>query len=586
MIALLDRIRTDLFHAFQPIVNVHTGEAFGYEALLRGFERVGWASIPDAFAAIDAAGVTLDAELLLLDAAVSRFVAFAGGTPTRLFFNLNNRVFDESPDHPDVVRQLLHGRGLPYGNFCLELSETSALSVAHARRLLRWQDRPLIALDDFGIGFSGLRLVSESKPDIVKIDRFLITGVDLTQDKQTLLGQIVQLAHAVGLLVVAEGVETEGEFRACRDLGCDFVQGFFIARPSAETSDLVPHYGIVAEINRRNRRARLDQPAGAELRGRLDPVAPLLNTSPMESVLDAFRADRTRTYFPVVNAQREPLGIVHEERLKALIYSQFGRDLLINRVQPHRITDYLSPCLTFDVSTNIDRILSVVAARPNDHAILIAEAGAYLGLIDTRRLISTMHDRMLAMARDENPLTKLPGNVMVANAMAEAIESDVRPFVFAHFDFDYFKPFNDRFGFRVGDRAITLFADLLRSRLGERDAMLGHIGGDDFFVGASGPSVDAVVAELPGLIERFRSDVATFYDPATRRSGMVEVTERSGAKRLAPLLGVSCACVVVSPEANDVTLDGISAMLARLKGVAKRSPEKFACEVLGAPVTV
>jgi len=240
----------------------------------------------------------------------------------------------------------------------------------------------------------------------------------------------------------------------------------------------------VQKLNQRNRRDRPE--ARNELRAELDPLAPLSVNAQMIAILEAFPDDRTRSFFPVINARNEPVGIVHEERLKGLLYSQFGRDLLTNRVRPHRETEYLTPCLIFDLTTEIDRVLAAIAQRPNDHAVLVVENGAYIGLHDTRGIIRTMHERMLTIARDQNPLTKLPGNLMVANYMVDALESDQRPQVFVHFDFDNFKPFNDRFGFRQGDRAIAMFADLMRSRLAAGDVFWGHIGGDHFFLGAHG----------------------------------------------------------------------------------------------------
>jgi len=237
----------------------------------------------------------------------------------------------------------------------------------------------------------------------------------------------------------------------------------------------------VQKLNQRNRRDRPE--ARNELRAELDPLAPLS-----------------------VNAQMIAIP-------EALIYSQFGRDLLTNRVRPHRETEYLTPCLIFDLTTEIDRVLAAIAQRPNDHAVLVVENGAYIGLHDTRGIIRTMHERMLTIARDQNPLTKLPGNLMVANYMVDALESDQRPQVFVHFDFDNFKPFNDRFGFRQGDRAITMFADLMRSRLAAGDVFLDHIGGDDFFLGAHGEAVLPVIDSLPAFIAQFASDTASFYDP-------------------------------------------------------------------------
>jgi GGDEF domain-containing protein len=422
----------------------------------------------------------------------------------------------------------------------------------------------LIALDDFGTGYSGLRLLAESRPDIIKIDRFFVAGIDGSQEQRLFLEQIVGLAHSIGLSVIAEGIETEDEFRICRETGCDYVQGYFIGRPSTDPADQLTHYDIVEHVNRRNRRDRVTK--RDKLRSELDMVQPLSQNAPMIAILEAFRDDQTRSFFPVAGARGQPVGIVHEERLKSLIYSQFGRDLLTNRIRPHRVSDYLTPCLTFDVTTEIDRILAAIALRPNDHAVLIAENGIHLGLLDTR---------------DQNPLTKLPGNIVVANYIAEALESDDRPQAFVHFDFDFFKPFNDRFGFRQGDRAITMFADLMRNRLAGNDVFLGHIGGDDFFLGVHGESTWSVVESLPEFIAKFASDMASFYGDDARREGTIEGTDRAGNVQRIPLLSVSCGCAILLAGSAPVNLDALSALLADLKKYAKAAPGKIALEYAG-----
>jgi EAL domain-containing protein (putative c-di-GMP-specific phosphodiesterase class I)/GGDEF domain-containing protein len=577
---LLAALRRNVTYAYQPIVNVHTGEAYGFEALLRGHRSMGYSDIPHLFTSMGDIEVAVDAEMLLLEKAIAGFMLFAADATSRLFFNSNNRVLNAPLDHRPMVRSILERHVLSTARFCLEVSEAEALNVSRSRQFFSgWKNRPLIALDDFGTGYAGLRLLAESRPDIIKVDRFFVAGVDGSQQQRLFLEQIVGLAHSIGLSVVAEGVETENEFRVCREAGCDYVQGFFIARPSTEVADHMQLYPIVERVNRRNRRDRVT--TRDELRAELDTVAPLQQAAPMITILEAFRDDQARSFFPVVGPRGEPAGIVHEEGLKSLIYSQFGRDLLTNRVRPHRVTDYLTPCLTFDITTEIDRILAAIALRPNDHAVLITEHGKYLGLLDTRAIIRTMHERMLTMARDQNPLTKLPGNIMVANYMAEALESSDRPQAFVHFDFDFFKPFNDRFGFRQGDRAITMFADLMRSRLAGPGVFLGHIGGDDFFLGVHGPTTWAAIESLPGFIAQFASDMASFYDDDARRLGTIDGFDRAGVAQRIPLLSVSCGCAVVLAQSRRVNLDELSAMLAHLKTQAKSAPGKIALDYAG-----
>ena len=579
--SLLANMEAHLTYAFQPIVNVHTGEVYGFEALLREYEALGFAAIPDVFAAVERNGIVVETELMLQELAVEQFRTFSSDAAARLFFNLNNTLLSEPHYQPAATRDILERHGLRGHRFCIELSEGQMLRVPGSLALLThgWTDRPLIALDDFGTGYSGLRLLAESKPDIIKVDRFFVAGVDARPERRLFLNEIVNLAHSLGSIVIAEGIETEGEFRVCRDVGCDYVQGFFICRPTTDHASLAQHYPLVEAINRRNRRARSD--ASTDIRGHLDTVEPLPLDAPVTKLLDAFQHDKKRSFFPIVSGRGEPVGIVHEEGLKSLIYSQFGRDLLVNRVRPRKITDFVTPCPVFDVDSGIDRILNAIVQRPDDHAILIVEHGAYIGLLDARGIIRTMHDRMVAMASDQNPLTKLPGNVMVTDFMVELLEAPRAPTLFVHFDFDNFKPFNDRFGFRQGDRAIAMFADLMRSRLGAPDVFLGHIGGDDFFLGAHGSIANDIVTRLPAFVAQFASDVESFYDGASRRAGYTGAHDRNGLPYQVPLLAVSCGVFLIETESVGLSMDVASATLARLKKAAKLSASKLAIERIG-----
>jgi len=578
---LISVISAEIEYAFQPIVNVHSGDAYGFEALLRRHERVGAASIAELFEWIAKAGVVLAAELVLREKAVAAFVSFAGPSSARLFFNLNHRIVREAAYHPDLTLAIFDRHGLAPERVCFEISEMEPLDERPFITLIdRWTRRPTLALDDFGRGFSGLKRLIDAKPSIVKVDRFFIAGVERDDRRRSFLGQLVALAQSTGAEVVAEGVETESELRICREAGCDYIQGYYVARPTTELGALRKTYAIVEETNRRHHVRRHADTAGRH--PQLDRPRALEIGEPMSALLEAFRSDRTRTYFPVVDAAGAPLGIVHEEGLKSLIYSPFGRTLLTNSARTYRIEQFLSRAPVFDAETPVERILSALALHPEERTVMISQDGYYAGLIDARSMLRTMHDRMLATARDQNPLTKLPGNMSVANHLLGALESAVRPQVFVLFDFDNFKPFNDHFGFHVGDRAIAMFVALLRARLGHADVFLGHIGGDDFFLGAGGPSSLDVLSAIPEIVAQFASDAESFYDARTRAAKGVRGTDRDGSVRTFPLLSVSCGCAVLTETSGSLTIDELSALIAALKGRAKRTPSKIAIDYVAA----
>ena len=88
----------------------------------------------------------------------------------------------------------------------------------------------MIALDDFGTGFSNWSRIIKLKPDIIKLDKSIIRGIDSDFFRQEAAGSLIRLAHNTGSLVIAEGVETEGEALSSLELGADFIQGFYFSK--------------------------------------------------------------------------------------------------------------------------------------------------------------------------------------------------------------------------------------------------------------------------------------------------------------------------------------------------------------------
>ena len=149
---------------------------------------------------------------------------------------------------------------------------------------------------------------------------------------------------------------------------------------------------------------------------------------------------------------------------------------------------------------------------------------------------------------------------------------------FAYFDFDFFKVFNDANGFRVGDRAIVMFADLLRHSLAVGEHFVGHVGGDDFFAGFR-LGDDASLAEAQkltrGVIERFNRDVMSFYDVETQHRGWIEGVGRDGVRRQFALLRVSAAIIHLSCAHPEYSLEELGSAMAHAKETAKDAGDHF-----------
>jgi diguanylate cyclase (GGDEF)-like protein len=306
----------------------------------------------------------------------------------------------------------------------------------------------------------------------------------------------------------------------------------------------------------------------------MEPVPALSLGSDMNLVFEAFRQDSARSVVPVVDDDGIPVGLLHEQDLKEFIYSPFGKDLIANRGTRYKLRHFMKHCLSFDVNTPGERILAGYAARANDPAVLITEEGRYIGVLQASALLRLMNDRQVVQARNENPLTRLPGNLSINDYFFHAFEDETADWAFVYFDFDNFKPFNDIFGFRQGDRAILMFADLLRKHFPEQEAFPAHIGGDDFFMGFHRPDKTGFIARIQDLVGTFARSAVSFYDIETQRMGCLEGLDRNGDMKCFPLLCASCAIVLLPAGPRSATPDSIGVKLAELKRQGKQSPTK------------
>lgn len=582
----LRRLEELVEYLYQPIVSVNSGGVFGFEALLRGHEAMGFATVSALIDRAYAPPIAALSDKILGQKAIARFALVRQHINARLFLNIDNRLIASGQFDADGIRRSLARAAIDPRTLCIEISEASSIGdvLEAKRRLHAIAPECLIAIDDFGIGYSGLRLLYDSQPDLIKIDRFFVAGIPGHQKKKVFLASIVQLAHVLGIKVVAEGIETEAEFRTCREIGCDLAQGYWIARPARELSALASIYSVVADSNSRDRRTRAD-PATL-LRPELDKAPTLSRDETLNGVFDAFRRHPNRSVFAVTNAENQPIGVIQETSLKEFVYSPLGRELLFRRAKDAGIRELISPCTVCDITTELDRILDAVAIRPEAPCVVIVDENGYAGLLQHQQLLRLVSERNLAQARNQNPLTRLPGNVDINEYILSSLADVMCTRIFAYFDFDNFKPFNDSFGFRLGDRAIVLFADLLRRHFADASAFLGHIGGDDFVLGLRPVPGDDVQARVRALIAEFNSDATTFYDPETRAAGVVGGFDRSGIYRQFPLLSVSCGILTLEAGPMPMTLDGVANRLASLKRLAKADASSVAAETISSAASV
>jgi EAL domain-containing protein (putative c-di-GMP-specific phosphodiesterase class I) len=136
----------------------------------------------------------------------------------------------------EVVRRVLLDTGVEPASLKLELTESAVMGDAEHALAVFAQLKALgvrVSLDDFGTGYSSLSYLRRLPIDTLKIDRSFVSQLDRFDDKRQIVEVVLMLARALGLDVVAEGVETDAELQLLRDMGSDYVQGYFYYRPLA-----------------------------------------------------------------------------------------------------------------------------------------------------------------------------------------------------------------------------------------------------------------------------------------------------------------------------------------------------------------
>jgi len=232
----LERHELRLF--YQPVVEINGARAVGVEALLRWEHPEQGLVAPGRFIPVaEESGLIIPIGAWVLREACRQLCMWRadsfGGSRGAVEVNLSARQID----HPEIistVERILDETGLPPANLTLEITESALMNdAASALRVLRaLKDLGVtLAIDDFGTGYSSLSHLQRFPLDILKIDKSFVDELGVDRGGAEIVEAVIKLAHALGLQVIAEGVETERQLDALLGLDCDFAQGYLFSRP-------------------------------------------------------------------------------------------------------------------------------------------------------------------------------------------------------------------------------------------------------------------------------------------------------------------------------------------------------------------
>lgn len=562
--------------AFQPIVHPNTGKIYGVEALLRGTSELGFASAKELFDAAYEERTLFVLDIQLREKAIAKFRSLPQHKDLILFYNYDPRNLEMPNYRPGVTEGLMANSDLSTDQICFEINEKYQInSPAVLNNFVRnLKGRGLrIALDDFGSGYAGFELFYHSEPNFLKFDRFLISGIDSDSRKRSLCAHLLSMCRIQGVTTIAEGIETEAEFEVCRALGFDLVQGYYIHKPALAVNEIIADYAAL--ICKPQQYTKLQHNAEI-VRRNISVIETIKINDDVRTLLDKFQNQNETSFFPVLDGNDYPIGIIHERSLKQYIYSPFGKELLANRSVTQGLRSFITPNPVTDINTPEDKILEIFVNNHDCEGVIIVKDMKYYGFLDAKSLLGIINEQKLAAARDINPLTGLLGNRAIDDYLHHALAAEKKYRYFIYFDFDHFKPFNDRFGFKQGDRALLLFAQIL---LGyeAKDNFIAHIGGDDFFLGVQSdhPCTEKVIELVKHIIDRFADETKPFFAPEERERGYYVSTDRKNEIKEFALLAVSAAIIEIQSSGNK-SIEQISALLAKLKKEAKLSTEHIA----------
>ncbi|WP_297428290.1 GGDEF domain-containing protein [Clostridium sp.] len=527
---------------YQPIVSLLDGTIIGYEALSRGpvgspLER------PDKlFKAAQIYNKTWELEQLCRIKAIERAADIEKNK--YLFINVDPHIFKDEKFKKGFTKEFLAAHNMSPDCIIFEITEKTCIEdyKSFKQALDNYIDQGYkIAVDDTGSGYSGLKMLNETKPHYVKIDMDLIRNVDEDFFKQSLIECFVKLSEATNMRLIAEGIETEEELKTLISLGVYAGQGFFIGRPAGTFLD-IPSYvkNLIVRCNKFKDNFYYSCQSNniGEIVRKDKPFSPSTHCKDIKEYFDY----NDITGACIVNKDNSPVGLIMKHTLDSALATQYGVAVFTKR--PVSLVMDLNP-LIVDYYTSVDEVSRLAMSRRTENTydyIIITKNSKYCGIVSIKSLLNYTTMLECNYARQLNPLTELPGNVVIQKTIQSIIKTR-RTCCILYFDLDNFKIYNDTYGFENGDRILKYTTDLINSEIKSLfpyNGFIGHVGGDDF-VSIIENSLEECEKLCEKIIENFDLEILNFFNEKDRKNKYIEAVDRRGNRDKFPITSLSIA---------------------------------------------
>lgn len=530
---------------FQPIFSPKDGTVYGYEALTRIKEDKRNINIVELFK-----GAILTNTISILDVkcrenAIS-LASLLGinNTNAYLFINICPEVLMDPVHRVGITDELADKWSISKERIVLEITEETAI---HNFKLFKdvivyYKKRGYkIAIDDFGIGYGGLKMLCIIEPDFVKIDHYFISNIDKASIKFNLVDSIASLCHRIGIKVIAEGIEQEEELKVVMNMGIELLQGYYLCKPLPILS---PDSAVIPTVN--NKKTNCGSTKGeqcfiGDIANRVDPILP---SARLTTAFSRFIKTPELRSLPVVEDERV-VGILHRNRfLENNILGKYGYGMHLNATKC--VADVMEqPSLMVEADTTLEDVAQRIQSRKFEFIyddIYILKNGKYYGIVPVHILLDAITERSLILARNANPLTGLPGNESIQREINKILRQNMH-FDVCYIDINNFKPYNDHYGFEKGDMVIKALAGIIVESLEGYDSdfnFIGHIGGDDFILIVR-PQISIPICN--NIISRFEAKLWEFHGAEDYKKGYYISKNRKNEEEIFNLLSISIGIV-------------------------------------------
>lgn len=559
---------------FQPIISLRDGSILGHEALSRVTGETFIDNPEQLFYYAGKCNRLWDLELLCRTQSLE--AAFLNQEQPinnkKLFVNVNPNVMHDIKFRQGFTKEYLSQYGITPENIIFEITERNAVNdmSSFKNTVIHYKQQTYkIAIDDAGAGYSGLNLISDIKPHYIKLDMNLIRHIDKDNIKYALVKSMIELSHMANIHLIAEGIETKEELTTLINLGVQYGQGYFIQRPNEEILPILPPIiNILNDINRKKNHTFGNQVSSIYIENLTTETKTFLPSTSVEHVFEIFKRNPSILNL-CITKNNIVLGVISKARFTLQLSGRYGFSLYQNKaIATLMETDYLA----VDCETPISAVTHIAMSRPADKLydfIIVTKNDEYLGTVTIKDLLQKTTEIEVVNAKHQNPLSGLPGNIIIEQKINKCIISE-REFSILYLDIDNFKPYNDVYGFENGDIIIKLLSSTIVKNT-SRNHFIGHIGGDDFIIILDNYDIESV---RESIIKDFERDVLNFYNDNDIKNGYIITQNRHGVTEKFPLISLTIVALT-NRDKKFTNQYEISEQLANLKKQCKQNKGKY-----------